>query len=141
MDERQLVAIQEILERQRKALQKVIDKQCQQINEHQHEITELKSQLKNVQDYLNLFLNHPIYKLYKFFKPDQAPISALKEQEADVDALLNEGDVLFSKADLEGADEMYRAAVHHCDYSERAISGLVRLLQARGEFGEAQEIA
>jgi glycosyltransferase involved in cell wall biosynthesis/Flp pilus assembly protein TadD len=122
MDDRQRQAIQEIIERQQKG--------------YQHQITGLQTQLRNLQEYLNLFLNHPIYKIFKFFKKD-----ALKKHTKDINGLLNEGDDLFSKADLEGADERYRAAVHHSDYSERAVSSLVRLLQARGEFDEAQEIA
>jgi hypothetical protein len=55
--------------------------------------------------------------------------------------LLNKGDNLFSKADLQGANEMYRMAVDNSDYNERAVSSLVRLLQTVGEFGEAQQIA
>ncbi len=146
MIERQRQAIQEIIERQRQALQKVIDQQRREIEERQNQIADLKAQLENIQEYLNLFLNHPIYKAYKFFKKDRtATIAPLKnpeiETEHDIETILNQGDRLFSLADLNGAEQMYRSAVYRSDNNERAVSSLVRLLQTRGEFAEAQQVA
>lgn len=141
--ERQRQAIQEIIERQRQALQKIIDQQRMEIEEHEHRIAALKVQLENIQQYLNLFLNHPLYRVYKFFRKDRiGTATPEKNQEVqDIEAPLNEGDRLFSIADLEGADQMYRQAVYGSKYNERAVSSLVRVLQTRGEFAEAQQVA
>ncbi|HSE41530.1 MAG TPA: tetratricopeptide repeat protein, partial [Acidobacteriota bacterium] len=123
------------------------------IREHDHQIAGLKNELHHTQQYLNLFLNHPVYKAYKLFKRKPAietVLESLPEQkqeqppkadsEDDTESVLNRADHFFSSNDLEGAVQLYRKVTASQNRNERAIAGLVRILQARGEFEEAQHI-
>ena len=121
------------------------------IREHEHQVAGLKSQIHHTQEYLNLFLNHPVYKAYKFFKrgPAETAILELPEKkeeiasdivEDEIETLLDRADDSFSTGDLDHAAQTYRKVISKNNRNERAISGLVRILQGRGEFAEAKRI-
>ena len=122
------------------------------VREHEHQVAGLKSQIHHTQEYLNLFLNHPIYKVYKFFKrtpastpvqqslPEQKEDTALNNVEDEIESLLDRADQSFSSGDLEQAVQTYQKVIGKNNRNERAISGLVRILQNRGEFEDSQRI-
>ena len=143
-----------IEERERKieSLQTSIEHQRKEIQDHEKQITILNHEsanlqlnvqnlnklLSNTQQYLNIFLNHPIYKLYKFFKGERAAtlpeVSSQQNQQAsenekddDPESHLDKADHLYSSADIEAALQIYQSVLSEHPLNSRAIAGLARI--------------
>jgi GT2 family glycosyltransferase/glycosyltransferase involved in cell wall biosynthesis/peptidoglycan hydrolase CwlO-like protein len=158
---------QSIEERERKieSLQTTTEVQRKEIQERQNKIANLEWQLANLrqdvsnlskisnntQQYLNVFLSHPIYKVYKFFKGDRAAAlpgipssqsqqASESEKEDDSESLLEKADHLFASADVEGALQTYKSVFTRHPQNSRAVAGLARVYQTRGEIPKDQDL-
>lgn len=152
--ERKIESLQTETELQRKEIQesdnKIANLEWQSANLRE-DVSNLKKILNNTQQYLNIFLSHPIYKVYKFFRGDRAAVipeiaaaethqASESEKEDDSESLLNKADHLFASADVEGALQTYNAVFLKHPQNSRAIAGLARVYQTRGEIPKDQEL-
>jgi GT2 family glycosyltransferase/glycosyltransferase involved in cell wall biosynthesis/tetratricopeptide (TPR) repeat protein len=152
--ERKIESLQTTTEVQRKEIQerenKIANLEWQSANLRE-DVSNLSKILNNTQQYLNVFLSHPIYKIYKFFKGDRAtalpeihspqnPQASESEKEEDSESHLDKADNLFASADVEGALQTYQAVFTRHPQNPRAIAGLARVYQTRGEIPKDQEL-
>lgn len=152
--ERKIESLQTETELQRKEIQesdnKIANLEWQSANLRE-DVSNLKKILNNTQQYLNIFLSHPIYKVYQFFKGDRAAavpqISSVETDQAseskkedDSESLLDKADHLFASADVEGALQTYNAVFSKHPQNSRAIAGLARVYQTRGEIPRDQDL-
>ncbi|MCI0613397.1 tetratricopeptide repeat protein, partial [bacterium] len=150
--ERKIESLQTSIEHQRKEIQDR-EKQITILNHAsvnlQMNVQDLNKLLSNTQQYLNIFLNHPIYKLYKFFKSERATnlseVSSPENQQAsekedDLESQLDKADHLYSSADIEGALQIYQSVFSEHPRNSRAIAGLARVFQTRGEYPKDQDV-
>lgn len=152
--ERKIVALQTTIEHQRKSIQghenriAILNHETASLRENVHNLDKV---LINTQQYLNIFLNHPVYKLYKFFKGGHAMSvpelsvqqnqhTSENEKEDDSESLLNKADHLFASADVEGALQTYHSVFSRHPHNSRAIAGLARIYQTRGEIPKDQQL-
>jgi GT2 family glycosyltransferase/glycosyltransferase involved in cell wall biosynthesis/tetratricopeptide (TPR) repeat protein len=152
--DRRIENLQKTIDHQRHGIQ---DRENQIVNLHQESV-HLKEDLHNVnkilsntQQYLNIFLNHPIYKIYKFFKGERAysltetgsqkkQQTSESEKDDDSESLLDKADHLFASADVEAAYQIYHSIFSKHPGNQRAVAGLVRVLQTRGEYPKDQDL-
>ncbi|MCI0445898.1 glycosyltransferase [bacterium] len=150
--DRKIESLQTSIEHQRKEIQDR-EKQITILNHEsanlQENVQNLNKLLSNTQQYLNIFLNHPIYKLYKFFKGERATnlseVSSPENQQAsekedDLESQLDKADHLYSSADIEGALKIYQSVFSEHPRNSRAIAGLARIFQTRGEYPKDQDV-
>lgn len=152
--DRKIESLQTETEVQRKEIQerenKIANLEWQSANLRE-DVSNLKKILNNTQQYLNIFLSHPIYKVYRFFRGDRAAAipeiaaaethqASEREKEDDSESLLNKADHLFASADVEGALQTYNAVFSKHPQNSRAIAGLARVYQTRGEIPKDQEL-
>lgn len=152
--ERKIVALQTTIEHQRKSVQEHENTIARMTNEAAHlreNVHNLDKVLTNTQQYLNIFLSHPIYRFYKFLKGERAmtvPEFSLQqnqqasetEQDDDSKSLLDKADHLFASADVEGALQTYQSVFSKYPQNARAIAGLARVFQTRGEIPKDQDV-
>jgi GT2 family glycosyltransferase/glycosyltransferase involved in cell wall biosynthesis/Flp pilus assembly protein TadD len=152
--ERKIESLQTSIEHQRKEIQDrekeitILNHESANLQESVHNLNKL---LNNTQQYLNIFLNHPIYKLYKFFKGERAATlpevslqenqqASEKEKEDDPESHLDKADHLYSSADIEAALQIYQSVLSEHPQNSRAIAGLARVFQTRGEYPKDQDV-